>query len=66
MFDFDLACSVKDSTSLDALFIDTFYDTDSTFETSKFNEYSNKLWDFANTVKPFECKDIKVPVNYVT
>ena len=56
---------LQDSTSLDALFIDTFYDSDSTFETAKFNEYTNKLWDFANTVKPFECKDIKVLLNDV-
>ena len=45
---------------MDALFIDTFYDTESGFETSKFQEYSDKLWNFANSVKPFECKDIKV------
>ena len=45
---------------MEALFIDTFYDTESGFETSKFLEYSDKLWNFANSVKPFECKDIKV------
>ena len=42
-----------------ALFIDTFYDPINPFEVGKFSEYTTHLWDFAQTVQPFECKDIK-------
>jgi hypothetical protein len=49
----------QSSTRLNGLFIDTFYDLQSPKETGKFQEYTSNLWEFANTVEPFECKDIK-------
>ena len=42
-----------------ALFIDTFYDPSSPKESEKFDTYTNQLMEFANSVEPFECKDIK-------
>ena len=42
-----------------AVFIDTFYDKSSQKETEKFEEYTNQLISFANSVHYFECKDIK-------
>ena len=44
---------------LDALFIDTFYDKRSPTETAMFKQNAEKLWQFAQQVEPFECKDIK-------
>ena len=45
---------------LQTVFIDTFYDvTPSKKQTDKFNEYTNKLWSFANEVEPFDMKDIE-------
>ena len=42
-----------------ALFIDTYYDPSSPKESEKFDTYTNQLMEFANSVEPFECKDIK-------
>ena len=49
--------------TLDAVFIDTFHNAQDNFERSKFLEYTDKLWNFADTIEPFECKDIKVALN---
>ena len=46
--------------NLQAVFIDTFYNTKNPKEVSKFNEYTTKLMEFADEVKPFECKDIQI------
>ena len=42
-----------------ALFIDTYYDESSPKENEKFQQYTQELMNFANSVEPFECKDIK-------
>ena len=42
-----------------ALFIDTYYDESSPKENEKFQQYTQELLEFANSVEPFECKDIK-------
>ena len=47
------------STNLKALFIDTYFDESSPKENEKFQQYTKQLLDFANSVEPFECKDIK-------
>ena len=47
------------STNLKALFIDTYYDESSPKENEKFQQYTQELMNFANSVEPFECKDIK-------
>jgi len=45
---------------LQTVFIDTFYDVPPSNEsTAKFNEYTGKLWSFANEVEPFDMKDIE-------
>lgn len=41
---------------LQSLFIDTFYHQNDTYETRIFKEQTQKLWDFASTRTPFECK----------
>lgn len=48
---------------LRAHFIDTFFDPTNLNETRKFEEYTQNLMDFAQTVEPFECKDIKTALN---
>jgi len=49
---------------LQTVFIDTFYDVPPSNEsTVKFNEYTNKLWSFANEVEPFDMKDIEEALN---
>lgn len=50
---------MRQSTSMKALFIDTFYEASNPFEVGKFSDYTSQLWEFAQTVQPFECKDIK-------
>ena len=51
------------SLELEAIFIDTFYNPRDNSEVSKFQKYTNQLWNFADTVEPFECKDIKIALN---
>ena len=41
------------------MFIDTFYVRSSQNESTKFQNHTIALIDFANSVEPFECKDIK-------
>ena len=53
-------CLFQISVKLQAVFIDTFYNTANPKEMSKFKDYTNKLIKFADEVKPFECKDIKI------
>ena len=50
----------KSSIQLQGVFIDTFYDSMSVKERTKFDENVNHLWNFSINVKPFECKDIKI------
>ena len=49
----------KAKISLQGVFIDAFYDSGDDYETENFSENVQKLWDFAVTADPFECKDIK-------
>ena len=48
------------SQNLKGVFFDTFYDPDNKFESSKFKENSDNLWNYAISVEPFNCKDVKV------
>ena len=41
---------------LQSVFIDTFYHQNSSYETMVFKEETQKLWDYASTRTPFECK----------
>ena len=52
---------------LGAVFIDTFYNPDDTHERKKFEENTNKLWNFAMRVQDnsFECKDIKIAITQI-
>ena len=50
---------LKAKISLQGVFIDAFYDSGDEHEMEKFSENTKKLWDFAVTANPFECKDIK-------
>jgi GTPase SAR1 family protein len=52
-------------TPLKAVFIDTFYDAGSEVELRKFNDNTDKLWQFASTNNPFECKDIKIALTEI-
>ena len=45
---------------LPSVFIDTYYDKDSPYELKKFNEETDKLFEFATKRNPFECKDIEI------
>ena len=41
------------------MFIDTHYDIiNSTYDIGNFTKYTQKLWEFADQIEPFECKDI--------
>lgn len=53
--------------TLEAVFIDTFYNQDDAFEKSKFEENTNKLWNFAMKMEgsPFECKDIQTAITQI-
>lgn len=51
--------------SLPAVFIDTYYDRNNSLEVEKFEENTNKLWNFARTRNPFECKDIKLALTEI-
>ena len=48
-----------------AVFIDTYYDKNNPVEKEKFDENTNKLWTFAKTRNPFECKDIKLALTEI-
>jgi hypothetical protein len=51
--------------SLPAVFIDTFYDEHSPIEAEAFEENTQKLWQFASSRNPFECKDIKIALTEI-
>lgn len=50
---------------LQSVFIDTFYDQTSANETAAFAENSRTLFHFANSSKPFACKDIKIALSEI-
>ena len=51
--------------TLPALFIDTYYNADNPQEVDKFKMYTDKLWQFAKSRNPFECKDIKIALTEI-
>jgi GTPase SAR1 family protein len=51
---------------LQAVFIDTHYKEEDLKELKAFNENTNELFIFANTIKPFACKDIKIALTEIT
>ena len=51
--------------TLPALFIDTYYNKDNPQEVEKFELYTDKLWQFARSRNPFECKDIKIALTEI-
>lgn len=50
---------------LQALFIDTFYEQTSPQEVAAFNRNTQELLQFANSAKPFACKDIKIALSEI-
>lgn len=50
---------------LPSVFIDTYYDQNNPQEKAKFEENTQKLWDFARSRNPFECKDIKIALTEI-
>ncbi|TRY78665.1 hypothetical protein TCAL_14414 [Tigriopus californicus] len=48
-----------------AVFIDTFYDPSHEIERKMYQKYTQELWNFANSVDPFVCKDIKVALTEI-
>jgi len=51
--------------ALPAVFIDTFHDPNSPHEVAMFKKYSQNLFDHANSVEPFECKDIEIALHEI-
>lgn len=51
--------------SLGALFIDTFYEAESPQEARAFRQNTAELFRFANSTKPFPCKDIKIALSEI-
>ena len=50
---------------LPSVFIDSFYDMEDSVESAKFAENTQQLFNFANSVKPFECKDIEIALHEI-
>lgn len=50
---------------LPSVFIDTFFHRTDPTEQAKFAENTNKLLTFAQSVKPFECKDIEIALHEI-
>merc|ERR1719507_1521487 len=50
---------------LQAVFIDTYYKEEDPKELKAFNENTNELFKFANSSKPFACKDIKIALTEI-
>ena len=50
----------QENASLETLFIDTLYRKGDENQTEKFESYTQMLWDFAQKVEPFACKDVEV------
>ena len=53
------------SFNLSAVYIDTYFDKSVPRERNAFNKYTKKLWNFASSRTPFECKDIKVALTEI-
>ena len=51
--------------ALPAIFIDTYYNKKNPAEVEKFKMYTDKLWQFAKSRNPFECKDIKIALTEI-
>ena len=51
--------------SIPAVFIDTYYNKSNPGEVKKFEFYTKKLWKFAKSRQPFECKDIKIALTEI-
>ena len=49
--------------NLKSVFIDTYYQKESQFETEVFRNNSQNLFDYALSREPFECKLISEPFN---
>lgn len=49
--------------SLEAVFIDSFYDPSDPHQLDKFQEGTEELYSFATTTRPFYCQDIKKVIN---
>merc|ERR1712200_197922 len=50
---------------LQTVFIDTYYKEEDPKELRAFNRNTNELFRFANTSKPFACKDIKIALTEI-
>ena len=50
---------------LKSVFIDTYYNPDNPAEKTAFEANTRKLWDFAVSNNPFECKDIKIALTEI-
>jgi len=51
--------------NLKSIFIDTYYQPESTYETEIFKNNSQILLDYATSRKPFECKDIEIALTEI-
>ena len=49
---------------LETIFIDTNYDKTDETELEKFKLYTTALWNFADNVEPFPCRDLKKLESY--
>ena len=47
------------------MFIDTYYHKDRPRERQIFEQETRKLWQFANSVDAFQCKDIKIALTEI-
>eukprot|EP00088_Acartia_fossae_P030571 TRINITY_DN31582_c0_g1_i3.p1 TRINITY_DN31582_c0_g1~~TRINITY_DN31582_c0_g1_i3.p1 ORF type:complete len:427 (-),score=108.38 TRINITY_DN31582_c0_g1_i3:89-1369(-) len=50
---------------LDSVFIDTYYDHNNQYETDQFQLNTEKLLRLANSMEPFECKDIEIALTEI-
>ena len=44
---------------LEMVFIDSYYDESDDHQVDKFKENTDRLWELANRMTPFDCKDVK-------
>merc|ERR1719450_1112559 len=51
--------------NLQSVFIDTFYHEESQYETDIFRSNTKKLWNYATSRQPFECKDIEIALTEI-
>ena len=68
-FESQLNTMLKDNfhinVNLPAVYIDTYYNKKDTKQREFFELYTNKLWKFATSRDPFECKDIKTALTQI-